>query len=210
MDGVGDEPGRYRSDDTAIFRGKKIIKMAPSPGQVPDFMDGLFKYLNSSNDLVIIKSCIAHFSMEYMQPFTEGSGLMARLWQTLLIFQDYRLFEYLPWEKQVVQTQNDYYNAIETGEKEGHPTAFIQYMLGVIDVSLNEVSCKHNRQLTASDRLIRFHQMGFQSFTRKDYIRAFKHISTATASRDLEKGVDAGLFEKRGTKNVTVYSCQKP
>ena len=33
----------------------------------------------------------------------------------------------------------------------------------------------------------------------------FKDISSATASRDLKKGVELNLFEKIGEKNKTIY-----
>ena len=33
----------------------------------------------------------------------------------------------------------------------------------------------------------------------------FKDISSATASRDLKKGAELGLFEKIGEKNKTIY-----
>ena len=33
----------------------------------------------------------------------------------------------------------------------------------------------------------------------------FKSVSSATASRDLKKGFEMGLFEKTGSKNRTVY-----
>ncbi len=42
-------------------------------------------------------------------------------------------------------------------------------------------------------------------FTRKDYMDVFKDISSATASRDLKKGAEIGLFEKIGEKNKTMY-----
>ncbi|RMH64552.1 MAG: Fic family protein, partial [Calditrichaeota bacterium] len=42
-------------------------------------------------------------------------------------------------------------------------------------------------------------------FTRKDYMNIFKDISTATASRDLKKGIELKLFKKEGKKNKTKY-----
>jgi len=42
-------------------------------------------------------------------------------------------------------------------------------------------------------------------YTRKNYMDVFKDISSATASRDLKKGTELGLFEKIGEKNKTMY-----
>jgi len=47
--------------------------------------------------------------------------------------------------------------------------------------------------------------LGKKAFSRRDYMNVFKDISTATASRDLKKGVALNLFHKTGDKNKTVY-----
>jgi Fic family protein len=42
-------------------------------------------------------------------------------------------------------------------------------------------------------------------FTRKEYLKNFREISTATASRDLNYAVENGLIEKIGDINRTRY-----
>jgi Fic family protein len=44
-----------------------------------------------------------------------------------------------------------------------------------------------------------------KNFTRKDYMILFKSISPATASRDLKKGADLKILEKKGEKNQANY-----
>lgn len=63
----------------------------------------------------------------------------------------------------------------------------------------------NNRRLNEKDRLEYYVSLNKTEFTRKDYMAIFKHISSATASRDLKKGVELGLFEKTGNKNKTIY-----
>jgi Fic family protein len=209
MAGIAEEePGLYRTTDAALFRGNRIIKMAPPPEKVSRMMDDLFELLNSKEENILIKSCMAHYTMERIQPFKEASGIMGRLWQTLILFQEYGIFEFLPWEIQVYLTREDYYRTLANSEEAGQPADFIHYMLGVINDSLETVPDTRHRSLSASDRLLFFHELGIQSFTRKNYMKVFTNISSATASRDLIKGVDAGLFERKGTKNASLYSCQ--
>jgi hypothetical protein len=43
------------------------------------------------------------------------------------------------------------------------------------------------------------------SFTRKDYLQAFKTLSTATASRDLNAAVKNGVLQRIGNVNQTRY-----
>jgi hypothetical protein len=43
--------------------------------------------------------------------------------------------------------------------------------------------------------------MLFKEFTRKDYMNVFKDIASATASRDLKKGIELKWFKCSGLLN---------
>ena len=61
-------------------------------------------------------------------------------------------------------------------------------------------------KFTTADRIAYFLSMqGKTPFSRKDNLRVFKDISTATASRDLKYAVDKGLVEKMGDKRLSRY-----
>lgn len=59
--------------------------------------------------------------------------------------------------------------------------------------------------MNEKDRLEYYVSLNQIKFNRKDYVDIFKDISSATASRDLKKGAELGLFEKIGEKNKTIY-----
>jgi Fic family protein len=63
--------------------------------------------------------------------------------------------------------------------------------------------------MTTEDRLSYFSELNQTEFSRKDYMNVFKEISSATASRDLKKGVELRLFTKQGDKTKTVYRIIK-
>jgi len=66
--------------------------------------------------------------------------------------------------------------------------------------------CIQNITLTNIDRLNHFKFIVDKDyFTRKDYLKIFREISTATASQDLKFGVEKGLIEKFGDKNTIQY-----
>jgi len=119
---------------------------------------------------------------------------MGRLWQTVILLQEYPVFEFLPFETLINLTQEQYYNALATSDIKGNSTIFIEYMLSVIDKSLAELLNFNNRTLTEEDRLRYFVSLARTSFTRIDYMNVFKDISSATASRDLKKGVEMKFF----------------
>ena len=205
MNELIEKPGRYRSQGVGIFQGTKVAHIAPPAKNVPVLMDDLFRYLKDDDEITLIKSCVFHYEMEFIHPFMDGNGRMGRLWQTVILMQKYPVFEFLPFETLISQTQQEYYNALAQSDKTGKSTLFIEYMLDVIDKSLNELLRFNNRILKDTDRLNYFLAMGKNEFTRKDYMNVFKDISTSTASRDLKKGVEMNLFHKTGNKNVTVY-----
>jgi Fic family protein len=208
MKGLLDPVGKYRNQSVGIVKGDKLEHVAPPFQNVPYLMKDLFAYLKDADELTLIKSCVFHYEMEFIHPFLDGNGRMGRLWQTVILLQDFPVFEFLPFEKLISETQNDYYQSLSESDKLGKSTPFIVYMLGVIDKSLAELLNYTQRILKDMDRLEYFLGQGFTDFSRKDYMQVFKDISTATASRDLKKGLELNLFESSGELNKTRYSIK--
>lgn len=200
-----DPVGKYRNQGVGIVKGEKLEHVGPPFQNVPYLMKDLFAYLKDADELTLIKSCVFHYEMEFIHPFLDGNGRMGRLWQTVILLQDFPVFEFLPFEKLISETQNAYYQSLSESDKLGKSTPFIEYMLGVIDESLAELLNYTQRILKDVDRLAYFLGQGFTAFSRKDYMRVFKDISTATASRDLKKGLELNLFESSGELNKTRY-----
>ena len=209
MDELIDKPGRYRSADVGILHGAKVAHLAPQPENVPTLMNSLFDYLKKDKELILIKACVFHYEMQFIHPFMDGNGRMGRLWQTLILMQDYSVFEYIPFETMVRQTQEGYYKALKGSDNAGSSTLFIEYMLTTIDRSLDEFLKTRGQSLSQTERIVHFLEAGIQEFTRKDYMDLFKSISSATASRDLKMGVEMKLFTRSGLKNKTVYNIKR-
>jgi Fic family protein len=205
MKGLLDPVGKYRNQSVGIVKGDKLEHLAPPFQNVPYLMKELFGYLKDDDELTLIKSCVFHYEMEFIHPFLDGNGRMGRLWQTVILLQDFPVFEFLPFEKLISETQIDYYQSLSLSDKLGKSTPFIEYMLGIIDKSLAELLNYTQRILKDTDRLEYFLAQGFTDFSRKDYMRVFKDIASATASRDLKKGIELNLFESSGKLNKTRY-----
>jgi cell filamentation protein, protein adenylyltransferase len=201
-----DKPGHYRTDNVGIVQGTKIAHLAPPPRNVFALMGDLFSYLKKEDELLLIKSCVFHYEMEFIHPFLDGNGRMGRLWQTLILAKEFPIFEYLPFETLISKTQKEYYDVLSSCDKSGESTLFIEYMLKIIDLSLKEIlAFGITDKVKDIDRLNHFIKITKKEFTRKDYLNVFKNISTATASRDLIKGIEMKLFTKTGEKSNTIY-----
>lgn len=203
-----EEPGKYRKQGVGIVKGSKIEHLAPPAENVNYLMKDLFKYLKNDTDIELIKSCVFHYEMEFVHPFIDGNGRMGRLWQTLILMEKYPVFEFLPFETLISKNQEEYYKALSESDKSGNSTKFIEYMLNIINASLEPLLNYNNRTLSESERLEYFVSLNITEFTRKDYMNVFKDISMATASRDLKNGTEKKLFIKIGEKNKTRYSLK--
>ncbi len=205
LDKLIDHPGVYRQKGVGVVHGSQVTHLAPPPSAVPQAMKTLFTYLKKDDDLTLIKSCVFHYEMEFIHPFMDGNGRMGRLWQTVILLNEYPVFAYLPFESLVSKTQESYYKALSISDKTGQSTVFIEYMLNVIDESLEELLNSTNIPNTSENRLENFLSIHKFEFSRKDYMNHFKTISSATASRDLKLGVENGFLIKFGDKNRTLY-----
>lgn len=205
MNGLIEDAGTYRKRGVGIVQGSKVAHVAPPFENVPFLMKDLFDYAKNKEELTLIKSCVFHYEMEFIHPFIDGNGRMGRLWQTLILIKEFPVFEFLPFETLINKTQDQYYKALSISDKAGKSTAFIEYMLNVIDKSINELLLFNNRNMNDINRLEYFIQLIKSDFTRKDYMNVFKDISSSTASRDLLKGTELNMIEKIGDKNKTKY-----
>ncbi len=206
MKGLINDAGKLRNKTVGIVNGSEVKHIAPPGNMVQGLLNDLFSYLKTDEELHLIKSCVFHYELEFIHPFIDGNGRMGRLWQTIILKDKYPVFEFLLIETIIKQKQQEYYNALSKSDKAGHSTFFIEFMLQVINEALELLLKSQNITLTSLDRVLLMKEsFGEKFFTRQDYLRNFKEIASATASRDLKMAVDKGILSKTGDKNTTKY-----
>ena len=208
MQGLIKNAGLYRNSGVGIVKGSQITHLAPPASNVSFLMKDLFNYLKKNTELILIKSCVFHYEMEFIHPFSDGNGRMGRLWQTLLLMQQYSVFEFLPFETLISKNQKKYYQALSKCDKQGESTIFIEFMLTILSDSLDELLAERSGPISSPDRIRIFLSSGINEFTRKNYMNYFKTISSATASRDILFAVQENLVKKFGDKNKTIYKVK--
>lgn len=207
MKGLIPNAGKFRIGNVGIVKGSKITHVAPQGNMVTGLLNNLLDYVKYDDDPILIKSCVFHYEFEFIHPFNDGNGRMGRLWQTLLLMNEYLVFEYLPVESIIKAEQNKYYEALNKSDSLGHCTPFIVFMLESILKSLNSLYHLPNVSLQEDDRISIFKEViGQKTFSRKDYLQHFKSISSATASRDLKSAAEKGVLNKSGEKRLSSYN----
>jgi Fic family protein len=210
MHGLIENSGKIRTKSVGIIKGATITHIAPPGDIVKSLVKDLFDYLKKEEDLILIKSCVFHYEIEFIHPFMDGNGRMGRLWQTVILIQYSPVFEFLPIESLIKARQSEYYRILGESDDKGDSTGFIEFLLQIINESLEELLTNQNVTLTSQDRISIFKdKIKNSSFNRQDYMRQFKDISASTASRDLKLGVDDDILEKSGDKRTTLYKFKK-
>lgn len=208
MEDLMPEPGRYRSGNVGIIKGTKVGHVAPKPAMVPKLMDDLFAFLKPDRKLSrLIKACVFHYELEFIHPFADGNGRIGRLWQQVILLPESPAFAFVPVEYLIKERQEAYYAALGEADKKGESTAFVEFMLTTLVDALSEfIATFRVAPLTADDRLqIAREHFQSETFSRKDYLNLFKSLSSATASRDLQLGVEVSQLVKTGVRAQTCY-----
>jgi len=136
-----DESGLFRKGDEGVFSGDKCIFVAPPPNMVPKLMNELLSWVKKYEGKIhpLIMGAVFHYEFVFIHPFADGNGRMARLWQTVILYRWRHVFEYIPLESQIERFQEQYYDAIAKCNKAGNSNIFIEFMLDMIDLVLDDV-----------------------------------------------------------------------
>lgn len=130
--------GTYRQTNVGVGGAQGVAHVAPPPNMVPQLMTELFEWLNSTDEHLLIASCVFHYEFEFIHPFNDGNGRIGRLWQSVILKSFKDPFEHIPIESMVRNNQENYYEALEDAGSAGESTPFIEFMLEIILKSLQE------------------------------------------------------------------------
>lgn len=136
MQGLLRNAGVYRSVNVGVGGKEGVTHVAPPPNRVPQLMGELFAWLQTTDEHLLVASCVFHYEFEFIHPFSDGNGRIGRLWQTVILKRFRDFFAYMPIESVVRENQAAYYEALERSNAAGESTPFVEFMLGVIAKSL--------------------------------------------------------------------------
>ncbi|HDS1736647.1 Fic family protein [Pseudomonas sp. BP8] len=140
MQGLIDDAGHYRRGGVGIYRGQRLLQMAPPASRVPTLVHDLLYWLARCTWHPLIASCVFHYEFEFIHPFTDGNGRMGRLWQTLMLSHWRPVMAYLPVETVIRAQQDTYYAALAAADQAAEATPFVEFMLEALHIALIEAA----------------------------------------------------------------------
>lgn len=199
---VEKDAGKFRNHGEAVYDGDVEIFMAPPHKLVPKLMDNLFNWMNGAKDTInpLILSSVFHYEFVFIHPFHDGNGRTARLWQTAILSDWEKAFTYLPIESMIKQNQEEYYKVIDNCNNAGNSTEFIEFMLKMINDTIDEVvnskEMKGKSELLLSENEIKIIECIKRNVLigAKDIIEE-TNIADRTARRILSKLAETGKIE---------------
>lgn len=137
-----EESGEFRKGSEGVFDGDKCIFICPPVDRVKQLMIDLFNWMKDNKDNIhpLILSSVFHYEFVFIHPFSDGNGRTARLWQNIILYNWKSIFEYLPIESRIHKYQEEYYDAIANCHKNDNSNIFIEFMLKMINETLDDVS----------------------------------------------------------------------
>ena len=212
-DGLIKETGKFRSKDIAVYSGENIVHLGARAEFVPKLVKNLLAWAKKSEMPALIKSCVVHFGLEVIHPFSDGNGRIGRLWQSLILSKWEPLFEWVPIETVIYQHQQRYYEALSLSNRQNDSSVFIEFMLEAILTTLKSYSMTKMSDKT-SDILSDKEQVTYNKI--RDYLHkhafitnqkavALLGLSAASVRRYLVKFVELELLVAQGEKKNRTY-----
>ena len=127
--GLTAQAGRFRTVGVGVYSGKKLVHAGLPCKQVPGKVKELLAWVRNSGVHPLIASCVFHYGLEYIHPFTDGNGRMGRYWQTALLASWRPQMAWVPVEEIIRDRQDAYYRAISNADRTGDTRMFIEFML---------------------------------------------------------------------------------
>jgi Fic family protein len=208
MHNLSMDAGTYRTGPVEVVYGDHPAYggRSATADNLASQVEELLHFTENDETPMLITSCVLHYGIVYLRPFSAGNGRMARLWQRRVLMRHWPMFAFLPVEAFILKTEPAYHAALEYADRQGDCGGFITYMMERIDEALSELLGAQRTGLSGPERMAMFlHGQEGGRFSRKDYMRMFPELSTATASRDLKDAVTANRLERTGDGRTAAY-----
>jgi len=136
------KPGALRDSQNYIAKAgfsdiRDAVYVPPPANVVPELLSNLFNYMESSNDLQLIKIALMHYQFEAIHPFLDGNGRIGRLLIIMYMIKSSVLVHPFLYMSDYFERNRDlYYSLLLDVSRAGNYADWIKFFLrGVIEQS---------------------------------------------------------------------------
>lgn len=132
----------------------------PEYSEIPELLDELVKYVNTTDDHPLIIAAIVHYQLVTIHPFEDGNGRTARLMSGYILdFYGYGFGGIGSLEEYFAYDSDEYYESLQMGlpalyysgrENPPHPEIWINYFLRMMELYSKKV-CELSRGAQEDD-----------------------------------------------------------
>jgi Fic family protein len=224
----GKGPGQYRRRGIEVTgpTGEPPAYVGPPAEQVPALMSEVVEWLDRGDPdaHLVVRAAMAHLNVVSVHPFSDGNGRISRILQSLVLARGGLLApEFVSIEEYLGRNTGAYYatlQAVQGGryQPERDATSWVRLCVAA---HLEQARLRLRQLADASarwacletlveqrgwpDRLVIALEQSFFAGTDRATYAAEADVSTATASNDLRRLVDAELIASRGRGRSTRY-----
>lgn len=130
MQGLDTGAGAFSKAGAGVYKGTKLVHMAPPAERVPYLVKDLLQWLKKTDLHPLLAVAVVHYEIEFIHPFADGNGRIGRLWQTLVLSAWKPQLAYLSMETVVHDRQAGYYKALAASDQAANAAPFAEFILG--------------------------------------------------------------------------------
>lgn len=209
-------------------QGRVVYTPPQDAREVQRLMENLEAFINDdslSDHDPLIKLAVIHHQFESIHPFYDGNGRTGRILNVLyLVLEDLLDLPILYLSRYITHHKVEYYRLIQDIRDKGADNlpeweAWVLFMLRAVEVTaaqtltliqnIGALMADYKQQLRSifgkQYRHELLNNLFFHPYTRVEYIAGEMQISRPTATRYLDRMVEAGLLEKRRIWRSTLY-----
>ena len=203
---------------------KETIYTPPSPEKIPEFMDGLERFINTDREDMdpLVKMSVIHHWFESIHPFYDGNGRTGRIVNILyIVLKDLLKNPVLCLSRYIHQNRSDYYRLLQQVREENDWEDWIVYILKGVSATSRQTAIligkidelfKSYKQTLRGNYKFYSHDLINHIFchpyTKIKFLMEDMNISRATATRYLDK-LSGDILEKRKLGRESYYVNEK-
>lgn len=174
--GIEEESGMFRSNSYSVVEDSgETVNIGAKPQFIESLVEELLTWGEEEGIHDVITSCVMHYELIHIHPFSSSNGILARLWQEIILAKWNPIFELICVEPVLFRDEEEYYDLIKQANIEKDCTYFIEFVLEAILTTLREYNYEDNLdELNAEEKAV------YQVIC--EHLSSNKYITTSEAN----------------------------